>query len=119
VHWPLTARTGEVVVRELDAVRRPAVVLVVDLGPDPGPAAEGAASLAAGLAGEALRVGHPVELVTREPLGRQRGEVHNPGDIARRLAVAEPGQPPELAGVADDGHPVLVVDPRGWHWRTA
>jgi uncharacterized protein (DUF58 family) len=119
VHWPLTARTGEVVVRELDAVRRPAVVVVVDLGPEPGSRAEAVAGLASGVAGEALRTGHPVELITREAAGRRAAPVHHPADVARRLAVAEPGEPPQLAGVVDDGSALLVVDPHGWRWRVA
>jgi uncharacterized protein (DUF58 family) len=116
VHWPLTARTGEVMVRELDAVHRPSILLVVDLGPASGSGAEAAAELAAGVAGRVLQAGFPLMLVTREDTGRHVAPAGSALQVGRRLAVAEPGQPPSVADLVPDGSAVLVVDVGGWRW---
>jgi uncharacterized protein (DUF58 family) len=91
VHWPATARTGTVMVREYEGPRRPVVVLVVDLrGPDP----EVVASRAAGMADDALRSGARVELATAEVDGPRTGNVPTPLHVGRRLARAVIGAPP-------------------------
>jgi len=90
LHWPATARTGTVLVREMEGPRRPRVVVVADLrGPDP----ESAASRAAAIADDALRRGARVELATAEPDGPCLGEVVSTIDVGRRLARAVPGVP--------------------------
>jgi uncharacterized protein (DUF58 family) len=98
VHWPATARTGTVMVREYEGPRRPVVVIVVDLrGPDP----EAVASRAAGMADDALRAGARVELATAEVDGPRVGAVPTPLHVGRRLAravVGAPAQGPFPAG---------------------
>jgi uncharacterized protein (DUF58 family) len=90
VHWPATARTGAVMVREYEGPRRPVVILVVDLrDPDP----EGVASRAAGMADDALRAGARVELATAEVDGPRLGAVPTPLHAGRRLARAVIGPP--------------------------
>jgi uncharacterized protein (DUF58 family) len=91
VHWPATARTGAVMVRELEGPRRPVVVIVADLrGPDP----ELVASRAAAMADDALRRGARVELATAEVDGPRLGDVPTPVHVGRRLARAVVGAPP-------------------------
>jgi uncharacterized protein (DUF58 family) len=90
VHWPATARTGAVMVREYEGPRRPVVVILVDLrGPDP----ELVASRAAGMADDALRAGARVELATAEVDGPRAGAVPTPLHVGRRLARAVIGPP--------------------------
>jgi uncharacterized protein (DUF58 family) len=90
VHWPATARTGTVMVREYEGPRRPVVILVVDLrDPDP----ERVASRAAGMADDALRAGARVELATAEVDGPRLGAVPTPLHVGRRLARAVAGPP--------------------------
>lgn len=90
VHWPATARTGTIMIRELEGPRRPQVVIVADLrGPDP----EGVASRAAGMADDALRQGARVHLATAEVGGPHLGEVPTALHVGRRLARAVVGGP--------------------------
>lgn len=92
VHWPATARTGAVMVRELEGPQRPRLVVVVDLV---GPYAdvEIAASRASGLAIAALASGTVVDLATVEPTGTRTGAVQSPVEVGRRLARAVSGAP--------------------------
>ncbi len=90
VHWPATARTGLIMVREFEGPRRPHVVVVVDLrGADP----EAVASRAAGMADDALAQGARVELATAEVDGPRVGSVPTPVHVGRRLARAVVGPP--------------------------
>ncbi len=90
VHWPATARTGQVMVREYEGPQRPNVVIVADLrGPDP----EGVASRAAGMAADALRAGAHVDLATAEVDGPRVGPTPTPLHVGRRLARAVVGPP--------------------------
>jgi uncharacterized protein (DUF58 family) len=98
VHWPTTARTGRLAVKELEEPRRPraAMVLVVDLGggtPGTEVAVETAAGKGSWIAAEALRRGYRVVLATREAHGPVTAEVPSPLAAARRLARAVPGTP--------------------------
>lgn len=101
VHWPSTARTGTVMIRELEGPQRPRLVVVVDLrGAES--EAEIAASRASGLALSALSAGTLVDLATFEADGARFGPVKTPLEIGRRLARAVPGAPssgPVPAGV--------------------
>jgi uncharacterized protein (DUF58 family) len=90
LHWPATARTGEMMIRETDGVTVAPVVIVVDLvGPDV--AVEPTVSRAAGLANAALKRGAVVVLVTAETSGPATGSVSNPLEVSRRLARAVVG----------------------------
>jgi uncharacterized protein (DUF58 family) len=94
VHWPATARTGGLVVKELEDPELPRLAIVVDLR-GAGASAEEAASRAAGLASAALRDGVPVTLLTVERGGPVAGPVATALEAGRRLARAVAGEPPE------------------------
>ncbi|HLY82484.1 MAG TPA: DUF58 domain-containing protein [Acidimicrobiales bacterium] len=93
VHWPATARWGEVMVKELEDPTAPKVVIVVDLRGRPD-RSEAAASIAAGLAGAALQAGWSVALLTAEVGGPRAGDVDSPVHVGRRLAHAVTDAPP-------------------------
>jgi uncharacterized protein (DUF58 family) len=101
VHWPASARWGQVMVKELDVNVESSVVIVVDLRGDPD-AAEAAASTAAGVAGAALAAGHTVSLLTAEKGGPCAGSVDSPRQAGRRLAraVGDAAPPPPPAGAS-------------------
>ena len=102
VHWPTSARRGELVVREHEPPPALGIALVVDLRGD-GP--ETAASRAAGIGVATLAAGGIVWCGTFEE-GEPVGEfVSDARDLGRRLARAEPGPPAE----APDGWPVERV----------
>ena len=101
VHWPSTARTGSVMVRELEGPEQPRLLLVVDLRGAPSEA-ELAASCAAGLAIAALGSGVRVDLATAEADGPVTGIVRTATEVGRRLARATdaaPSPPPTAPGV--------------------
>jgi uncharacterized protein (DUF58 family) len=98
VHWPATARWGEVMVKELEELATQELVVVVDLRGEP-ERTEEAASYAAGLAGAGLRAGLPVSLLTAEEGGSRVGRVTSVVHVGRRLARAvATAPPPEPAG---------------------
>jgi uncharacterized protein (DUF58 family) len=106
VHWPTSARRGELVVREQEPAVVPGVAIVVDLrGPALG--AEQAASRAAGIADATLAAGGRVVLATTEPDGPIVGPVYDRRSVGRRLAAAVPGTPP----LPPEGWPVVEVRP--------
>ncbi|MEY2475851.1 MAG: hypothetical protein QOG87_1166 [Actinomycetota bacterium] len=104
IHWPSTARRGELVVKELEEPDRPGLVLRVELGGNPA-RVEMVAGRAMGAALGALRAGLEVTLLTAEPTGPRAGRVRSPIEAGRRLARAVPGRPAE--GPVPDG--ALVV----------
>lgn len=105
VHWPSSARSGSLTVREFDPPQVTGVAVVVDLTGDDRHAVEDAASRAAGIAGAALAACAAVVLVTREAGGPAVAAVRSPREIARRLARAVGGDP----GPAPEGWPVERV----------
>ena len=90
VHWPTSARRGEIVVREHEPPPALGVALVVDLR---GPRPEAAASLAAGIGGATLAAGGVVWCGTNEAGERVGATVANARELGRRLARAGPGEP--------------------------
>jgi uncharacterized protein (DUF58 family) len=100
VHWPSTAKRGQLVVKELEEPDRPGVVLQVDLRGDP-ITAEHTANRAMGAALGALRAGLSVTLLTAEADGPRAGLVRTPIEAGRRLARATDGAPAE--GPIPDG----------------
>jgi uncharacterized protein (DUF58 family) len=111
VHWPSSARHGQLMVKELEAAAAPPLTVVVDLGP-PGDGAEGAASLAAGVALSGLRAGMAVSMLTVDDAGPVAGRVGTPVEVSRRLARAVTGRPPEPPAT---GGVVVRVDADGVH----
>lgn len=112
VHWPATARAGELMVKELESPGAPVLVVAVDLAGGGSDAVEAAASRAAGLALAALRVDVPVVLLTAETGGPQGGRVSSPVEVGRRLARAVAGPLP----APPPGTRPVVVSAGGRSW---
>lgn len=96
VHWPTSARTGTLVVRELEAATPTGQAIVLDLR-DLGAEAEHAAAYALGAARAVLAEGGELVLCTAEAGGPVTGRVRFPIDANRRIARAvagAPGEPP-------------------------
>jgi uncharacterized protein (DUF58 family) len=89
VHWPASAHTGSLMVREKERqTDEPSVVEVV-LPADP-LEAESVTERVMATVGRTLRVGQPVLLVTDEIGGRRREVVRDRVGLGRRLARAVP-----------------------------
>ena len=94
VHWPTSARRGDLAVREHDPPANEGLALVVDLtGTDA--RVEDAASRAAGIGGAVLARGGRLVLATRERAGAVCTEVGDRRELGRRLARAVGGPPAE------------------------
>jgi uncharacterized protein (DUF58 family) len=108
VHWPSTARTGTLVVRELEPPAALGVALVVHLGDGtlPPSVVEPVAARAAGAAGEALERGARVLLCTIEASGPVVAECADRLAVQRRLALACTGPTPH----PPEGWPVLRLE---------
>jgi len=107
VHWPTSARIGELAVRELEPPAITGVAIAVDArGTEDQP--DIAASRAAGLGRAALRSGAHVLLLTCEQQGPVVAPVATALELGRRLARAVPGVPSE----PPVGWPVAWIDGR-------
>jgi uncharacterized protein (DUF58 family) len=104
VHWPTSARRGELVVREQEPAVVPGVAIVVDLRGAPDDV-EAAASRAAGIANATLAAGGRVVLATAEAGGANAAPVRDRRAVGRRLAAAVAGIPP----LAPHGWPIVEV----------
>ncbi len=92
VHWPATARRGELVVKELESPTRPRLHVVLQL--TGGTAADDlAAERAMGVVLRMLATATAVTLLTHGPDGPSRCDVRGPLDAGRALAVAIAGRP--------------------------
>ena len=124
VHWPSSARTGELVVREMEPPPNRGVAIVVDLGessPVTGagppwsmpadPCVEAAVSRACGAALWALAEGASVVLCTNTAGLASTSRVQTPREVMRVLAGAIPGPtgvPPErwhVMRISAEGRP--------------
>jgi uncharacterized protein (DUF58 family) len=114
VHWPSSARRGDLVVKEVEEPGAPRLVVALDLGGGAA-AGEAAAARAAWYAYEALRRGYEVVLATAEPDGPVTGRVGPPTDVNQRLARAARGKPRLPAGAAARAA-VVSVTPEGDAW---
>ncbi|MFP5320075.1 MAG: DUF58 domain-containing protein [Acidimicrobiia bacterium] len=123
VHWPASARVGDLVVKEVEDIDAPRILVAVDLGAG-GAAGERAAARAAWYAEEALRRGYGVVLATAE-LARPGDQassrpvtatVTSSSDVTRRLAAAAAPGKPSLPADTRSGAVLLVTD-RGDTWR--
>jgi len=90
VHWPSSARRGEIVVREYEPPPGLGIAILVDLR---GPAPELAASRAAGIGASTLAAGGVVWLGTAERDTAVGEIVESALELGRRLARATAGEP--------------------------
>ncbi|HLX89384.1 MAG TPA: transglutaminaseTgpA domain-containing protein [Acidimicrobiales bacterium] len=92
VHWPATAHSGELAIKEMETPRAEPVVVDVRLPADPD-AAERLAERALGSVATLLERGAAVVLGTSEPDGQRIDAVHTVVEAGRRLAraVGDPG----------------------------
>ena len=104
VHWPSSARVGELVVRELEPPRPVGQVVVVDLR-DLDENAERAAAYALGASLAVLRSVGALLIASCEASGPVLGAVRTEVDAGRRLARAVSGQP----AAAPPGWPVVEI----------
>jgi uncharacterized protein (DUF58 family) len=100
VHWPATAHSGELMVREMEGPTAEPVVVMINLPPDED-AAEAVAEQAFGTLVALFDRGTSVFLTTLEPSGRCTGAVGDRRSAGRRLARAvAPGASPPRPGTA-------------------
>lgn len=104
VHWRTSARTGELVVRELDPPSPVGQVVVLDLT-DLGPQVDQAAAYALGACFAVLDAGGALVLCTREVDGPVVADVGNHLVARRRIAAAVPGEP----APAPTGWPLVEI----------
>ncbi|MGI8808462.1 MAG: DUF58 domain-containing protein [Acidimicrobiales bacterium] len=114
VHWPSSARRGDLVVKEVEEPGAPRLVVALDLGGGAA-AGEAAAARAAWYAYEGLRRGYEVVLATAEPAGPVTGRMGPPTDVNQRLARAVRGKPRVPAG-GPTRAAVVSVTPAGDSW---
>jgi uncharacterized protein (DUF58 family) len=100
VHWPSTARTGELMLREFEPPATHGVAVRLVLVRDPA-LAEPAAGRAYGFGQSVLRSRHALLLMTREAGGDVVGPVATERELGRRLARAVAGEPADAADTAD------------------
>jgi uncharacterized protein (DUF58 family) len=111
VHWPATAHSGELMVREMEGPTAEPVVVAVTLPPDD-EAAEAAAERAFGTLVALFDRGTAVLLTTLEASGPRTGAVTDRGGAGRRLARAvSPGGPRIPAPARDDDGAHVRVTP--------
>jgi uncharacterized protein (DUF58 family) len=87
VHWPATAHTGSLMVREMEGPATSPVVVEVVLPVDPD-AADRKAERVMGTVAELFRRGDSVLLITTEAGGTRADHVSTLGEAGRRLALA-------------------------------
>ncbi|MCC7076032.1 MAG: DUF58 domain-containing protein [Acidimicrobiia bacterium] len=110
IHWPATAHTGGLMVREVEAPGIPTQVILVDLRRGTSAEIEHAVSRAFGLVLTALDAGACVHLGTFETEGPRLRRITTRIGAGRRLAVAASGPPPSLPVTAPGT--VVVVSPQ-------
>lgn len=110
VHWPATARHGQIVVKELEHPERPHLHVVVDLRGDAS-LAEDAAERAMGTVCWALDEGLEVTLHTAEAGGPRSAPVEGPLEAGRRLARAIAAAPPAVETSGQVMRIVAVLKP--------
>jgi uncharacterized protein (DUF58 family) len=107
VHWPSTARAGDLMVRELEPPAERGLAIVVHLGEEQA-RADALASRAAGIVWAVHAAGGRIVLCTHEGAAGPRAvAVPTTTDAGRQLAAATPGAP----AAPPPGWPVVVVGP--------
>jgi uncharacterized protein (DUF58 family) len=114
VHWPATARAGELMVMEVEEPVAPRLLIVVNLLGSRH-AAEQAAGRAAWYAREAIRRDYDVRMATLEVGGPAIGAVLSEHDVNRRLATAV-GGPPRLVGNSEGVSALVDVSDESDAW---
>lgn len=114
VHWPSSARRGDLIVKEVEEPAAPRLVVALDMGGG-GVAGEAAAARAAWYAYEALRRGYEVVLATAERGGPVTARVGPSTDVNQRLARAARGSP-HLPGGGPRTSAVVMVTAQGDSW---
>lgn len=114
VHWPATARAGDLMVMEVEEPVAPRLLIVVNLLGSYR-AAEQAAGRAAWYALEALRRDYDVRMATLEVAGPVIGAVSSSHDVNRRLATAVMG-PPRLVGSREAVTATVDLSDEGDAW---
>lgn len=99
VHWPSTARAGELMLREFEPPATHGVTVRLVLVRDPA-IAEPAAGRAYGFGRSVLRSRHALLLITREANGDIVAPVATERELGRRLARAVAGEPENVADAA-------------------
>jgi hypothetical protein len=113
VHWPSSARRGDLVVKEVEDPAAPRLIVALDLGGG-GLGGELAAARAAWYAHEALGRGYEVVLATVERGGAVTDRIGPPTAVNERLARADRGVLP--APAAGPAAAVVLVTPMGDSW---
>lgn len=116
VHWPSSARRGDLVVKEVEEPGAPRLIVALDLGGGAA-AGEAAAARAAWYAYEGLRRGYEVVLATAEPPGAVTGRLGPATDVNQRLARTVRGKPRVPPGRTTAGA-IVTVTPEGDSWPT-
>ncbi|HEY7722083.1 MAG TPA: DUF58 domain-containing protein, partial [Pedococcus sp.] len=116
IHWPATAKTGELMVRQEDRPARRRAVVVLDSrasghkGTGATSSLEWAVTAAASITAHLCEEGYAVHLITDETADDGRAgsaiEVDRALDV---LAVAHPGQLEQFAEVLHAAHPVTAA----------
>lgn len=92
IHWGLSAKRGDLIVKELEDPEGASLAIVLDLSGEY-ELGERMAAKAAGLCAEGLKAGMDVVLCTAEPSGPRRDRIGSPLAAGRQLARAVPGPP--------------------------
>lgn len=90
IHWRTSARTGTLMVKQHVDMTRPEVLVVLDLAAEPGRDFEELIEFAASVGTSALRVGHPVRLVTSAAAEKTFDGREGEGELLDALAVVNP-----------------------------
>jgi uncharacterized protein (DUF58 family) len=104
VHWPATARTGNLMVRQEDRPSMRRAVVLLDSresahGPSTSPSLEWAVTMAASVVAHCSAHGYAIHLVTASP-DSGIGQAHHRLDSSlEALALVEPGPDQEISGI--------------------
>lgn len=112
VHWPATARTGSLMVRQEDRPAMRRAVVIMDSresvhGPTVSPSLEWAVTMAASIVAHCERLNYAVHLVTASPRPGIGRETNRLSTSLEALALVTPGPDEDLAGVLHTAGPVV------------
>src|SRR5690606_26341429 len=104
VHWPATARTGSLMVRQEDRPAMKRAIVLLDSresvhGPTISPSLAWAVTMAASVVAHTERQGYAVHLITASPDPGIGQETNRTATSLEALALVTPGPDEDLAGV--------------------